>query len=152
MSTLSTLEVQKQSCVNDIANKRNQITRCERAYESLNAFKRNVEASQASFVSVNTQKQKILESLTNISPVCRTAKKYSEGMEDTLSGIGMKAVGVTYEALVLSIRLKMSAYISNIDRYESEISSLERRISGLNREINALKQAAALAATQEGNS
>ena len=150
MSVVTELQAERDACVRRISSRNTKIRNCERSYESLRTFKQSVERSQAGVDSVNSEKQQLLSSVSEISATCRSARKYSEGMSNTLSGIGVRAVGVTYDALVLSIRLKMSVYMSAIDTYEREISSLESRISQLDREIEAARQAEALASTTGG--
>ena len=121
------------------------IKKCENLYESLREFKRCVEASESCFDTVNSQKGQMLSVLSNYSTTCRCAKKYEKGMGNTLSGIGVKVVGITYGALLLSIKLKMSAYISTIESYEQEIISLRLKVSRLNSEIEEARIAEELA-------
>lgn len=147
MSLVTELQAERDACVRRINSQKSKIKNCERAYETLRTFKQCVERSKAGFDSVNSEKQKVLSAVSEISDTCRSAKKYAGGMGNTLSGIGARVVGVTYDALILSIGLKMSAYVSAIDEYEREIGFLESRLSQLDYDIKAAKQAETLLST-----
>lgn len=149
MSVVSQLQIQKQNMINSILNEQSQITKYEQAYESLRLFKESVMSSQGEFVSVNQQKELLLEQVRAISGNCRTAKKYASGMGNTLSGVGMKAVGVTYEALLFSIGLKLSYYLRKIESGEDRIADWNQQIVRLDGEIEAAKQAEQLAMMQQ---
>ncbi len=150
MSVVTELEEERDACMHRINTLNSNIKKRERAYESLRIFKQCVEHSQAGFDCVNSDKQQLLASVSEISTTCKSAKKYSDGMSNTLSGIGVKVVGVTYDAIVISIRLKMAAYVSAIDTYECEINSLETRISQLDRDIEVARQAEVLLSSTGG--
>lgn len=141
MSSISELQAEKNFCVTRISSRNATIKNCERGYESLREFKRCVVQSQAGFHAVNSEKEKFLSLLNELSATCRSAEKYKNGMSDTLSGIGVKVVAVAYDALILSINIKMAAYMALINESENEICALERRVAQLDQEIEAARQA-----------
>jgi len=141
MSTMTELQRQKQDCLSSIERERASIRRYEGAYESLVTFKRSVEASQSEFVFVNKEKEQVLERTEVFVTNCRTAERYSAGMKNTLAGIGMKAVGATYEGLLFSIGVKLRTYLRSIESCEGRIDALERHIVSLDGQITAIRQA-----------
>ncbi len=149
MSTVVELQTLRRNIIKNIDNERRVLTNYERSYESLRMFKTSVVTSQSEFFSVSKQKEDLLKRVEAISVNCRMAGKYASGMGNTLSGIGMKTVGKTYEALLFSIGLKLSYYLGKIDRCDEKIANWNQQVVCLDGEIEAAKQAEQLALLQQ---
>lgn len=66
VSIVPSLQTKRDNYVNKIENARDQITRCERGYESLSGFKTIVLQSQVDFYALNTNKSSFLSAVTNV--------------------------------------------------------------------------------------
>lgn len=150
MSIISTLQARRQKYVTKINNANNQIINCERAYESLCAFKRTVSKSQEDFHSINSNKSSILSDVANVKKNSRTAQKYYTGMQNILSNTGSKIIGAVYSVLLVSISAKLKSYINSVNDYEDDIASYERKIADIDRLIEATQKAEELAKLAEG--
>lgn len=74
VSIVPVLQSKRQNYVNKKNNARNQITRCERAYESLSNFKTTVSQAQEDFHAINTNKTSILSEVANVKKNSITAQ------------------------------------------------------------------------------
>lgn len=122
-----------------------QIIRCERAYESLSAFKTTVSQSQEDFHSINTNKSSILSDVANVKKNSITAQRYYTGMQNIFSGIGSKIIGVVYSVLIGSISAKLRSYSNSVNNYEDDIALYDRKIAEIDRQIEAAEKAEELA-------
>lgn len=149
MSTVVELQSLRRDIVKKIENERRLLTNYERSYESLRMFKESVVTSQSDFHSVSKQKENLLKQVEAISANCRMAGKYASGMGTTLSGVGVKMVGKTYDELLFSIGKKLSYYLGKIDRCDDKITNWNQQVVCLDDEIEAAKQAEQLALLQQ---
>lgn len=150
-SSISALRAQRQGYVNQIADTRDEITRCERAYESLSSFKTTVSQSQEDFHSINESKVGVLSQIDSVKENSLVAQQYQAGMQNAIGKIGTGVVGMVYVFLLTSIAVKLQGYTAEISGYEATIASCQREIAELDRQIEAAEQAeAARAATGGG--
>lgn len=145
VSVIPTLQNRRQTYVNKIANARNQITRCERAHDTLSAFKTTVTRSQEDFHSINSNKTNVLSGVESVKRNSITAQRYHTGMQNIFSGIGSRIIGVVYTVLLGSISVKLRSYTNSVIEYENDIADYERRIAEIDRQIEAARQAEELA-------
>ena len=145
VSIVPALQSKRQDYVNKKNNARNQITRCEMAYESLSNFKTTVSQAQEDFHAINTNKSSILSEVANVKQNSITAQRYYSGMHNIFSGIGSKIIGVVYSVLIGSISAKLRSYANAVNDYEDDIALYERKITEIDRQIEAARKAEELA-------
>ncbi len=140
MSTISILQSKKQNYINKKNHALDQITRYERLYESLSAFKTTVSQSQEEFHSVNTNKLSMLSDVVNVKKNSITVQRYYTGMQNVFLGIGSKIIGVIYSVLIKSISAKLKSYLNSIDDYEANIVLYDRKIAEIDCQIEMEKK------------
>ena len=145
VSIVPALQSKRQDYVNKKNNARNQITRCERAYESLSNFKTTVSQAQEDFHAINSNKSSILSEVANVKQNSITAQRYYSGMHNIFSGIGSKIIGVVYSVLIGSISAKLRSYANAVNDYEDDIALYDRKIAEIDRQIEAARKAEELA-------
>lgn len=150
MSSISALRAQRQTCVNRIADTREELTRCERAYESLSSFKTTVSQSQEDFHSVNRSKAAVLSQLESVGKNSLIVQQYRTGMQDATVKIGAGVIGTMYLLLLTHISAKLQEYAGEISAHEATIASSQREIAELDRQIEAAKQEEAARAAKGG--
>lgn len=142
---VTALQTKRQNYVNKKNNTRNQITKCERAYESLCNFKTTVLQAQEDFHVINSNKSGILSEVENVKKNSITAQKYYSGMHNIFFGIGSKIIGVVYSVLIGSISAKLRSYANSVNDYEADVALYEREIIEIDRQIEAARKAEELA-------
>lgn len=145
VSIIPELLAKRQDYVNKKNNARNQITRCERAYESLSNFKTTVTQAQEDFQAINSNKSNILSEVANVKQNSITAQRYYSGMHKIFSGIGSKIIGVVFSVLIGSISAKLRSYANAVNDYEDDIALYDREIAEIDRQIEAAGEAEELA-------
>lgn len=150
VSVIPVLRSRRQNYVNKIANARNQITRCERAHETLSAFKMLVSKAQEDFYTINSNKESILSEVANVKNNSITAQRYCTGMKNIFLNIGSKIVGVVYIVLLSSISAKLRNYLKSVSDYEDDISFYERKIADIDRQIDVAERTEELARLEMG--
>lgn len=140
-SIVPALESKKLDYIYRINIAHNQITRCERAYESLSNFKTTVSQAQEDFHAINTNKSSILSEVANVKQNSITAQRYYSGMHNIFYGIGSKIIGVVYSVLIGSISAKLRSYANAVNDYEDDIALCERKIAEIDRQIEAARKA-----------
>ncbi len=145
VSIVPALQSKKQDYVKKKNNARIQITRCERAYESLSNFKTTVSQAQGDFHAINSNKSSILSDVANVQQNSITAQRYYSGMHNIFSGIGSKIIGVVYSVLLGSISAKLRSYANAVNDYEDDIALYDRKIAEIDRQIVAARKAEELA-------
>ena len=145
ISIVPALQSIRQNYVNKKNNAGNQITRCERAYESLSRFKTTVSQAQEDFYAINTNKSSILSELANVKKNSITVQKYYSGMQNIFSGIGSKIIGVVYTVLLGSISTKLRSYANAVNDYEDDIALYDKKIAEIDRQIEEARKTEELA-------
>lgn len=145
VSIVPALQSNRQIYINKKINARSQITRCERAYESLSNFKTTVSQAQEDFYEINSNKSSILSEIANVKKNSITAQRYYSGMKNIFSGIGSKIIGVVYTVLLGSISAKLRSYANAVNDYEDDISLYDRKIAEIDRQIEEARKAEELA-------
>lgn len=144
-SIVPALQAKRQIYIAKKDNARKQITRCERAHESLSNFKTTVSQAQENFHAINSNKSSILSEVANVKQNSITAQKYHSGMQNIFSGIGSKIIGVVYTALLGSISIKLRSYANYVNNYEDDIALYDRKIAEIDRQIESARKAEELA-------
>ena len=145
VSIVPALQTKRQNYVNKKNNARSQITKCERAYESLSNFKTTVSQAQEDFHEINSNKSSILSEIASVKNNSITAQRYYSGMKNIFSGIGSKIIGVVYTVLLGSISAKLRSYTSAVNDYEDDISLYDRKIAEIDKQIEDARKAEELA-------
>lgn len=145
VSIVPALQSKRQNYVNKKNNARNQITKCERAYESLSDFRITVSQAQEDFHAINTNKSSVLSEIANVKKNSIMAQKYYSGMRNIFSGIGAKGIGVVYTVLLGSISLKLRSYANAVNDYEDDIALYDRKIAEIDRQIEVARKTEELA-------
>ena len=145
VSIVPALQSKRQNYVNKKNNARSQITRCERAYESLSNFKTTVSQAKEDFHEINSNKSSILSEIANVKKNSITAQRYYSGMKNIFSGIGSKIIGVVYTVLLGSISAKLRSYANAVNDYEDDIFLYDRKIAEIDRQIEDARKAEELA-------
>ena len=144
-SVIPTLQAKRRDLLNKISEAQNQITRCERAYESLCEFKTIVVQSQEDFHEINSSKIGCLSGIETIKMNSKVAQRYYAGIHNIITGIGSKIIGGVYVTLIVSISAKLRSYSNAVNEYEDKIDSYESMIKNIDRQIDAARKAEALA-------
>lgn len=144
-SIIPALQAKRWDYVNKTNNAKNQITRCEKAYESLRDFKKTASRAQESFHEINVTKLGILSEVANVKENSKTAQRYYSGMQNIFSGIGFKIIGVVYSVLLASASAKLKSYVSDINNYEDDIAYYNRKIAEIDRQIETARKVEELA-------
>ena len=145
VSIVPALQTKRQNYVNKKNNARSQITKCERAYESLSNFKTTVSQAQEDFHEINSNKTRILSEIASVKNNSITAQRYYSGMKNIFSGIGSKIIGVVYTVLLGSISAKLRSYTNAVNDYEDDISLYDRKIAEIDKQIEDARKAEELA-------
>ena len=145
VSIVPALQTKRQNYVNKKNNARSQITKCERAYESLSNFKTTVSQAQEDFHEINSNKSSILSEIASVKNNSITAQRYYSGMKNIFSGIGSKIIGVVYTVLLGSISAKLRRYTNAVNDYEDYISLYDRKIAEIDKQIEDARKAEELA-------
>ena len=145
VSIVPALQTKRQNYVNKKNNARSQITKCERAYESLSNFKTTVSQAQEDFHEINSNKSSILSEIASVKNNSITAQRYYSGMKNIFSGIGSKIIGVVYTVLLGSISAKLRSYTNAVNDYEDDISLYDRKIAEIDKQIEDAREAEELA-------
>lgn len=145
VSIVPALQTKRQNYVNKKNNARSQITKCERAYESLSNFKTTVSQAQEDFHEINSNKSSILSEIASVKNNSITAQRYYSGMKNIFSGIGSKIIGVVYTVLLGSISAKLRSYTNAVNDYEDDISLYDRKIAEIDKQIEGARKAEELA-------
>ena len=145
VSIVPALQTKRQNYVNKKNNARSQITKCERAYESLSNFKTTVSQAQEDFHEINSNKSSILSEIASVKNNSITAQRYYPGMKNIFSGIGSKIIGVVYTVLLGSISAKLRSYTNAVNDYEDDISLYDRKIAEIDKQIEDARKAEELA-------
>lgn len=114
----------------------------ENARESLELFQRSLGNIRSDFHAASSGQSSSLQSLQSISDRCQSAQVYTEGMDDTLNGVGSKIVGVAFAGLSTMVAARLVWY-------EGQISWCKAKIKLVNQEINSLQAALAAALAAE---
>jgi len=141
MSSISSINNEINSCRNKISQNNKIIDECVNSHDSLNLFKRSVEESKEEHFQNAKDIKSIVQELNPLTEECITAKRYMDGMEDTVSGIGYNIVGVAYTTLIASVNIKLAAYRTQIKLKEVENNVLEGRIRNLEMKKDAIRAA-----------
>ena len=145
VSIVPALQTKRQNYVNKKNNARSQITKCERAYESLSNFKTTVSQAQEDFHEINSNKSSILSEIASVKNNSITAQRYYSGMKNIFSGIGSKIIRVVYTVLLGSISAKLRSYTNAVNDYEDDISLYDRKIAEIDKQIEDARKAEELA-------
>ena len=145
VSIVPALQTKRQNYVNKKNNARSQITKCERAYESLSNFKTTVSQAQEDFHEINSNKSSILSEIASVKNNSITAQRYYSGMKNIFSGSGSKIIGVVYTVLLGSISAKLRSYTNAVNDYEDDISLYDRKIAEIDKQIEDARKAEELA-------
>lgn len=124
--------------VNDeISKKENEIKNLETAHDKLLEFRGKVQNSNEDFSYVNEKEAWILDDLDPIISNCDSAKKYKEGMQVSLNGIGIKVVGAAFWGLDKIIGVKLLDYKAKVELAELDLGALRLRKKDLELKIAA---------------
>lgn len=126
------------ACDMSISTLMGKVREFERSYESLREFKEIVSNSYDDFNFINSRKSRILWELEEFQGKNPVAKKYKAGMTNSLTGIGMSVVGLSFQGLLVMIDVKMAEYWNAIKINEAEIARLEFKKSAAQAAIDAL--------------
>lgn len=142
MSTtaLSKLCNQRTNYRDKLADARQQLTRYERAYETLREFKTVVARSEEEFHAINSSKRNVLFGLEHKKTNSLVTSGYQMGMQATLVVQGSGKVGNVYTALLDAISDKIQSYSNIINGYDEDISFYENKIADLDEEIREMKE------------
>lgn len=132
---MALLESQLNNCQDGISENNQLIKKYEELYDSLRQFKKLVTNSQNSFLDIANEKKKYLADLDTDILNCRAADKYNVGMTKALNNVGMQCVNMTYAALLVSIDIKMTQYITKIEKCEIDNKFLGKTMEELNKKI-----------------
>lgn len=144
LDVISSLESKQHDYTNQISGLNRKIKECERAYESLLAFKNMVIRSQDNFHAINQSKNSVLGEIEGVKRNSRTAQKYHTGMQKIFSGFGSKLVGIVFVTLLSSIAVQLTAYTNKIIAYESDIDSYTNKIAKLDDQIKEAEKTKAV--------
>lgn len=150
-SMIPSLQAQRQSYVNKIADTREEIARYEKAYESLTAFKATVSQSQEEFHSINASKAALLAQVEGVEKNSLLAQQYREGMQNIFDKTAVGVVGTMYVLLLTSISTKLQLYENLLNSYEATLASCHQKIADVDRQIAAAERAEAAAARKVGS-
>lgn len=142
MSTaaISRLYSQRTNYRDKLSDAQQQLTRYERAYETLREFKTVVVSSQEEFGSTNFNKRRSLFALDPTKPNSLATSGYQAGMKNVVVTLGNQKVGNVYAALLDAISAKLQSYSNTINGYENDISFYENKIADINEEIREMKE------------
>lgn len=142
MSTtaLSKLYNQRTNYRDKLSDARQQLTRYERAYETLREFKTVVARSQEEFHAINSNKGNALFWVEHMKTNSLVTSRYQMGMQTTLVAQGNGKVGSVYTALLDAISDKIRSYSDIINGYDEDISFYENKIADLDEEIREIKE------------
>lgn len=141
MNNTILLEEQKNFYKKKISEKENQIKENTNSYESLRAFKNNVQQAEKNYYIMNRRKNDILLRMEQIQNRCLIAQRYNAGMKKSLKGTGLNIVGVAYAGLLLMISGKLRSYISKINEDERILEKYREKLEEVNSEIMKIEQA-----------
>lgn len=108
---------------NEIAETRRKRDKCAELYNSLGRFKGTVVNSQSDFEDIKSAQTTCLQGLTSLknSPI---AKKYYNGMTDSLDSFGSKLVGAAFKGLIIKIDLKRTGYHAQGEILDAKLAAL----------------------------
>ncbi|HJA25938.1 MAG TPA: hypothetical protein H9795_07745 [Candidatus Fournierella merdigallinarum] len=121
---ISSLSEQISSC-------QSSLDKATKACESLEQFKRVIENAQSDFHNCMAQKNVALDLTERYSVNTESVKKYCDGMDSRLNGIGARGVEAAYLMFLVAINGKLVLYRTRISHYESLISSYNNAIDDL---------------------
>lgn len=123
-----------------ISSLSNSITNMERAHDSLVQFRRRVVSTQESVNSITQNQNQYLSPVKSLSNVNKSAKGYGNGMSNTLSGVGIKVVGLALVGLLVKIDIKLNSYKNSISNANNSISQLQSQSAGHDSKIRQLEK------------
>lgn len=123
-----------------ISSLSNSITNMERAHDSLIQFRRSVVSAQESVNSITHNQNQYLSPVKALSNVNNSAKKYGNGMSNTLSGVGTRIVGYALIGLLLKIDVKLNSYKTSISNANNTINQLQSQSAEHNTAIKRLEK------------
>lgn len=145
ISAIPALQNKRQDYVNRAAHARNQIARCERAHETLSAFKTVVTQAQEDFHNINSSKSSILSGVESVKQNSLIAQQYHTGMSNIFTGIGNRIIGLVYSGLLVAISARLRSYTTAVGDYEDDVELYERKIRETDRQIEETRKAEELA-------
>lgn len=135
------LKSQKSAATAQLSWLERKLAEYEKAYDSLNRFKRTVQSSEDQIQATNAGKIRSMQSLESVQAVSRTADRCIDGTDSLLNGVGSRIVGVAINALQISINVKLAFYRAQIQSCETQIAIQKRTISAIAESIEKLSEA-----------
>lgn len=118
------LQEKATACQREMQSTKNEIDRLEKIIDVLTVFESEVSDSKDKFQTANSRKKELLSSLGQYSNQTACIQKFGKGMGNTLTGVGMKMVGVTFVNLRLSLAAKKAAYMTRKALLEANLIKL----------------------------
>ena len=131
MSASSTIRSQIRSQKQYLAKLQKKKKELEDAQESLELFQRSLGNVRADFSGASSGQNSSLQSLQPIVSKCESARKYTEGMNGTLNGVGSKIVGTAFVGLGGLVKTRLIWYIGQISWHTAEIKLVKQVIRNL---------------------
>ena len=129
-------EIKEKAYQKKITAARKELAALEKAYESLQVFKRKVEQSHDTFDDVRRGESAILKNLESCKKANDCVDAYVEAIQDFLDSGGTKVVNIAYGALEAMARTQLNKYWRKMEELGDDILEYQDTLDDIQDEMN----------------